>query len=80
VLERLPQRDPLRVGVRLQPRQRRVADPAPRPVRDPLQRDGVVRVVDHLEVRDHVLDLSALVEARAADHLVGDPLADEHVL
>ena len=47
---------------------------------DPLQRDGVVRVVDRLQVRDRVLDLGALVEARAADHLVGDALADEDVL
>ena len=64
----------------LQPGERRVADPAARPVRDPRQRDRVVRVVDHLEVRDQVLHLGALVEARAADHLVRDPLADEHVL
>ena len=79
-VERLPERDALRVGERLQPRERRVADPAARPVRDPRERDGVVRVVDHLQVRDRVLDLGALVEARPADHLVGDALADEHVL
>ena len=60
--------------------QRRVADAAPRPVRDPPQADGVERVVDHLQVRHDVLDLGALVEARAADHLVGDALAHEHVL
>ena len=71
---------PVRVGVGLQPGERRVADPAPRPVRDPLQRDGVGRVVDHLQVGDQVLDLRPLVEPRAADHLVGDVLADEHVL
>ena len=40
----------------------------------------VERVVDHLEVRDEILDLRALVEARAADHLVRDALPDEHVL
>ena len=68
------------VGPGLEPRERRVADAAPRPVRDPQERDRVVRVVDHLQVRDRVLDLGALVEARAADHLVGDALADEHVL
>ena len=51
---------------------RRVADAATRPVGDPQQRDGVVRVVEHLEVGDEVLDLGALVEARAADHLVRD--------
>ena len=53
--ERLPERDPVRVGLGLQPRERGVADPAPRPVRDPLQRDGVVGVVDRLQVGDHVL-------------------------
>ena len=53
---------------------------APRTVRDPQQRDGVVRVVEDGEVGDRVLDLGALVEARAADHLVGDLLAHEHVL
>src|SRR5207253_500058 len=51
-----------------------------RPVGAPLKRDGVIGVVDHLQVRDHVLDLGPLVEARAADHLVGDALADEHIL
>ena len=32
------------------------------------------------QVGDRVLDLGALVETRAADHLVRDPLANEHVL
>ena len=45
-----------------------------------VERDGVVRVVDRLEVGDRVLDLGALVEPRPADHLVVDPLPDEHVL
>ena len=44
------------------------------------KRDGVVRVVDDGEVRHRVLDLGALVEARAADHLVGHLLPHEHVL
>ena len=61
-------------------RDRGVPHPAPRPVRDARQRDGVVGVVDRLEVGDRVLDLGALVEPRAADHLVGDALPDEHVL
>ena len=52
------------VGVGLEARERRVADPAPGPVRDPLEGDGVERVVDHLEVGDQVLDLGPLVEAR----------------
>ena len=71
---------PSPVGERLQPRERGVPHAAPRPVRDPRQRHGVVRVVDRLQVGDRVLDLGALVEARPADHLVGDPLPDEHVL
>ena len=50
--ERLEQRDAAPVGVRLQPRERRVADPALRAVRDPEQRDQVERVVDHLQVGD----------------------------
>ena len=53
--------------------------PAPGLVRDPGQRDRVERVVEHLEVRDQVLDFGPLVEARAADHLVGDSLADQDV-
>ena len=53
---------------------------AARPVGDAQQRDGVGRVVDHLQVGDRVLDLRALVEAGAADHLVRNALADEHVL
>ena len=76
---RLPQRDPLAVGVAHEPSQRRVADPAARPVGDPQQRDGVERIVEHLQVGDRVLDLRALVEPRAADHLVGDPLPHEDV-
>ena len=43
------------VGVRREPRERRVADPAARPVGDPQQRDRVERVVEHLEVRDESL-------------------------
>ena len=78
--ERLEQRQPVELGVVAQPVEGRVADPAARPVRDPVERDRVGRVVDHLEVRDQILDLGALVEARAADHLVGDALAYEHVL
>ena len=68
------------VGPRLEARERRVADAAARPVGDAQERDRVVRVVEHLEVRDEVLDLGALVEARAADHLVRDALAHEDVL
>jgi hypothetical protein len=68
------------VGPGLEAREARVSDSAARTVRDPLQRDSVVGVVDDLEIRDRVLDLGALVEARAADHLVLHSLAYEHVL
>ena len=78
--ERLEEGDALRVGVHLEAGDRRVADAAARPVGDARERDAVEGVVDHLEVGDRVLDLGALVEARAADHLVRDLLADEHVL
>ena len=77
---RLPERDLPLVGPRLEARERRVADAAARPVGDAQERDRVVRVVEHLEVGDEVLDLGALVEARAADHLVRDALAHEDVL
>ena len=70
----------MRVGVGLETGDRRVPDPAPWPVRDSHQRDGVVGVVDHLQIGHDVLDLGPLVELRAADHLVLDRLADEHVL
>ncbi len=80
VRRRVPQRDPERRRVRDEPLDRGVADPPPRPVGDPHQRDGVVRVVEQGQVGDGVLDLGALVEARPADHLVRHSLADEHVL
>ena len=71
---------PSAVAWRDEPLDRRVADPAPGTVGDPHQRDRVVRVVEEREVGDRILDLGALVEARAADHLVRDALPDEHVL
>ena len=77
---RLPERDLALVGPRLEAGEARVADAATRPVGDAQERDRVVRVVEHLEIGDEILDLGALVEARAADHLVRDALADEHVL
>ena len=77
---RLPERDAEPVCVTDEAGERGVADAAPGPVGDPRQRDGVERVVEHLQVGDRILDLRPLVEPRAADHLVGDPLADEHVL
>ena len=62
------------------PRLRRVADAAPRRVHDAPERHHVVRVHQQREVAERVLDLGALVEAGAADHLVADAVADERVL
>ena len=45
-----------------------------------LERDQVLRVDEERQVAERVLDLRALVEARAADHLVADAVADERVL
>ena len=70
----------MRVGIRDQPRDGRVADPPLRPVRDPHQADRVVRVVEHLQVGDRILHLGALVEARPADHLVADLVEAQRLL
>ena len=56
------------------------ADAAPRRVHDPRERDRVGRVHEQRQVGERVLDLGALVEARAADDLVADAVADQHVL
>ena len=44
------------------------------------ERNRVRRVHEQRQVGERVLDLGALVEARAADHLVADPVAHQHVL
>ena len=46
----------------------------------PLEADHVLRVHQQREVGQRVLDLGPLVEARAADDLVADAVAHEHVL
>src|SRR4028119_1702658 len=51
-----------------------------RDVDDPLQRDRVVLVRDHREVRHRVLDLRPLVEPDATNDLVRHALTHEHVL
>ena len=61
-------------------RERRLADAAPRRVRDALEADGVLRVGEQRQVGDRVLDLGALVELRAADDLVADLAPHERVL
>ena len=77
---RLPDRDVGSVGVREHARQRGLPEPAPGRVGDPREADDVERVREEQQVRDRVLDLRALVELRAADHLVGDLAAHERVL
>ena len=57
-----------------------VADAALGLVEDAAQVDVVVRVDQHAQVGEGVLDFLALVEAGAADHLVGQPDADQDVL
>ena len=80
VLDGLHER-PAHVGrVLRQPLEGRLADPPPRAVHDPPERHLVGRVGDHLEIRDRILHLGPLVEARAADHAVRHALADEQIL
>ena len=71
---------PIVCGVADDAPQRRLPDPAPRRVDDPRERDDVLRVAEHRQVGDRVLDLGALVELRAADDLVGDVAPHERVL
>ncbi len=61
-------------------RQRGLAEPAPGRVGDPREADDVERIGEELQVGDGVLDLGALVELRAADHLIGDLAAHQRVL
>ena len=58
----------------------RVADPAPRRVDRALEGEHVARVDEQVQVGDSVLDLGAVVELGAADHLVVDVVRDEDVL
>ncbi len=76
----LPDRDPHRRGVADDVREGLVADPATRGADDPRERDDVLRVAEHREIGDRVLDLRALVELRPADDLVVDRTAHERVL
>ena len=60
--------------------ERRVPDAAPRRVDDARERDDVGGIREQRQVRDGVLDLRALVELGAADHLIGDVAAHQLVL
>ncbi len=57
-----------------------IADTATRGVEDAAQTHRVVGVVEHLQVRDDVAHLLALVEPHTADDLVGHTVPDEDVL
>ena len=79
-VERRAERDALALGERRDHRLGPVPQPALGHVEDAAQVDVVVGVGDRAQVRDRVLDLLALVEPRAADHLVRQADADEHLL
>ena len=68
------------LGMGDEPLHGRVADSTPRTVRDAKERGRILRVHEDAQVRGRVADLRALVEARPADDLVRNVLADEHVL
>ena len=57
-----------------------VADAPGRDVDDPLERDAVRVGPEDPQVGQRVLDLAPLVEPRAADELVADPVAEERLL
>ena len=63
--------------VRVDLRDRRVADTAPRRVDDALPRHFVVRVHERAHVRERVLDLAPVVELHTAEHAVRDARANE---
>jgi hypothetical protein len=72
--------NPLARGERLQAGLGPVADAARGGVEDPPQADRVGRVGQHAQVGERVAHLLALVEAHAADDLVRQADADEHLL
>ena len=60
-----------------QRRQRLLPDRTARHVDDAAERDGIRRVHDVAQVREHVFDLGARVEADAADDAIGDAFGEE---
>ena len=78
--QRRRERDALALGQRLDAGLGAVADAALGHVEDAPQRHGVVGVGQRPQVGQRVADLPALVEAHAADDLVGQPDPDEHLL
>ena len=78
--DRFAERHARAAGVRVDLRDRRVADTAARRVDDALPRHFVVGVHERAEVRERVLDLAPVVELHAAEHAVRDARADERLL
>ena len=71
---------PAAVGVSEQMGDRAFADAARRRVDHAEEGHVVARVVQQVQVREHVLDFFALVELDAVDHLVGNAVLAERVL
>ena len=76
----LGQRDAPLARIRLELGLRLGAEPPRRRVDDPREREGVLRVPQEPEVRQHVLHLASLIEGDTADHLVGEAERAERVL
>ena len=77
---RLEQRHALRAGQLMQRLQARLAQAPARRVDDALEFEVVGGVEGDLEIGGGVLDFLPLIEARAADHAIGQAEGDEAVL
>ena len=76
----LGQRHAALAGVIVQELHGGVAEPALRHIDDALEGEIVGRRIDHAQIGERVADFGALVEARAADHAIGQAERDEAVL
>ena len=74
------QRDAALAGVVVQELHGGVAEPALGHVDDALEGEVVGRRMDDAQIGERVADFRALVEARAADHAIGQAERDEAVL
>ena len=77
---RLHQRHVLRAGKLMQRFEARFAQTTPWRVDDALEFQVVSGVEGHVEIGGRVPDLLALIEARAADHAIGEAERDEAIL
>jgi len=80
VVHHLPERHPQLIGGVTEPLHGGLADAAPRHIQYPQQADAVGRVDQQPQVGQHVLDLTAVVEAQPAHHDVRDPPAHQGFL